>query len=96
MGVGHSNNTSLHLAEYRSNYNGKEFRDTGSAMNVDNKRKWVIWRELNHNSDDFNKIGNDYERKIGYIPKKVGLATSRLLNQRDLIDFAVEWMRKNR
>jgi len=96
LGVGHLNNTSLHLAEYRSNYKEKEFRDTGSAIYVNNKRKWIIWKELNHNSDDFNKLGKDYEIKIGYIPKKVGLATSRLFNQRDLIDFAVNWMKKNR
>ncbi|TFF97079.1 MAG: AAC(3) family N-acetyltransferase [Promethearchaeota archaeon] len=96
LGVGHLNNTSLHLAEYRSYYEKKEFRDTGSAISIDNKRKWVIWKELNHNSDDFSEIGSDYEKKIGYISKKVGLATSRLLNQKDLIDFAIDWMKKNR
>jgi aminoglycoside 3-N-acetyltransferase len=96
IGVSHSNNSSLHLAEYRCEFKGKEFVSNGSAILVKNKRKWVVWNELNHNSDDFEKLGHDFETKMHYQPKKVGFAESRLLLQRKIVDFAVKWMRKNR
>lgn len=96
IGVLHSNNSSLHLAEYRCEYKGKKFISNGSAILVKNKRKWVVWNELNHNPDDFEKLGHDFEAIKQYKPKKVGLAESRLLSQRKMVDFAVKWMSKNR
>ncbi|MFX1419292.1 MAG: aminoglycoside N(3)-acetyltransferase [Promethearchaeota archaeon] len=96
VGVPHENNSSLHLAEYRSEYPNKRKRLTGSAMLIDNKRQWVEWEELILNSDDFEQIGADFEVKINYIPGKVGLADARLLSQRDIVDFAVDWIKENR
>jgi aminoglycoside 3-N-acetyltransferase len=89
IGVSHSNNSSLHLAEYRCEYKGKEFVSNGSAILVKNMRKWVVWNELNHNSDDFERLGHYFETMMGYQPKKVGNAESRLLSQRKMVDFAV-------
>lgn len=96
LGVTHSNNTSLHLAEYRSNYYGKKHRPTGSAIMKNGKRKWVIWEELDLNPDDFEKIGHDFEILRQYKPRKVGLADTRLLSQREMVDFAIKWIKKNR
>ncbi len=96
LGVSHSNNSSLHLAEYRCEYEGKRTAPTGSAIQVKNERKWVVWNELNHNSDDFEKLGHNFETMIRYQPKKVGIAESRLLSQRKMVDFAVKWLEKNR
>lgn len=96
IGASHSNNSSLHLAEYRSKYKGKKFVSNGSAILIKNKRKWVVWNELNHNSDDFEKLGHDFEAIAQYQTKKVGLAESRVLSQRKIVDFAVKWMSKNR
>ncbi len=96
LGVIHSNNSSLHLAEYRSNYYGKKYQPTGSAIMKNGKRKWVVWKELDLNPDDFEEIGQDFETLNQYKPKKVGLADARLLSQRELIDFAINWIKKNR
>ncbi|MFW9820145.1 MAG: aminoglycoside N(3)-acetyltransferase [Candidatus Thorarchaeota archaeon] len=96
VGVTHENNSSLHLAEYRSEYTNKRKRLTGSAIYVNNERKWVEWEELNINSDDFEQLGLDFESKINYSPGKVGLAEARLLSQKKMVDFAVEWLKKNR
>jgi aminoglycoside 3-N-acetyltransferase len=96
LGVSHENNSSLHLAEYRSEFPNKRNRMTGSAIKVNNKRKWVKWEELDLNSDDFEQLGADYETKINYTPGKVGLANARLLSQRKIVDFAVEWFKINR
>ncbi|MHA1193858.1 MAG: AAC(3) family N-acetyltransferase, partial [Promethearchaeota archaeon] len=96
LGVPHLNNTSLHLAEYLCEYPGKKIVEIGSAIYVNKKRKWVIWKELDNISDDFDDIGRDYEESINYHPQKVGQAEARLLSQRDMVDFAVKWMMKNR
>lgn len=96
LGVPHLNNSSLHLAEYLCEYPGKKFIEIGSAIYVNKKRKWVIWKELDNISDDFDDIGRDYEELINYHPQKVGQAEARLLSQRDMVDFAVKWMMKNR
>lgn len=96
LGVSHESNTSLHLAEYRCDYKGKKFTPNASAIKVKNGRKWVVWSELNHCIDDFEQLGQDYELTIQYKPKKVGLAETRLLSQRKMVDFAVKWIEENR
>ena len=96
VGGSHENNSSLHLAEYRSDYPGKQYKLNGSAMLIDNERNWVQWKELDLNIDDFEQLGKDFETKIDYNPGKVGLAETRLLSQRGIVDFAIEWFEKNR
>lgn len=96
LGVGHGNNTSLHLAEHRSVYPGKSNTIFGSAILINGQRQWVQWEALDVNEDDFEQLGSDYEANIGYVPGRVGMADTRLLAQRPLIDFAVEWFAQNR
>ncbi|MFX0032855.1 MAG: aminoglycoside N(3)-acetyltransferase [Candidatus Hodarchaeota archaeon] len=96
LGVSHMSNTSIHLAEYRCDYKGKHFTSNASAIKVKNGRKWVVWNELNHSIDDFEQLGQDFEQLIQYKPKKVGLAESRLLSQRKMVDFAMKWITANR
>jgi aminoglycoside 3-N-acetyltransferase len=96
IGVNHYNNSSLHLAEYRSDFPGKKYNKTGCAMLVNNQTKWVEWKELDLNSDDFNQLGKDFESKINYKPGKIGMAESRLVSVRAIVDFGVEWLKMNR
>jgi len=96
VGVNHENNSSLHLSEYRSNYPNKQYGLNGSAMLINNERKWVEWKELDHNTDDFEQLGKDFESSINYITGQVGLAEARLLSQRKIVDFAIEWFKENR
>ena len=96
IGVTHENNTSIHLAEYRSSFPGKRKTITGSAIMVNNQQKWVEWEELELNSDDFAQLGKDFESKINYKPGKIGMAESRLVSVRAIVDFGVEWLKKNR
>jgi len=96
LGVTHENNTSLHLAEYRSEFPGKKHNITGSAMMVNNQRKWVEWKEIDLNPDDFEQLGVDYESSIDYQLGKVGEANARLISLRSIVDFAIEWLPKNR
>jgi aminoglycoside 3-N-acetyltransferase len=96
VGVNHENNSSIHLAEYRSNFPGKKYTRTGSALLVNNQRKWVEWEELDVDPDDFEQLGKDFESKINYKPGKIGMADSRLISLRAIVDFGVEWLKKNR
>lgn len=96
LGVPHDNNTSLHLAEHRANWPGKRYIQDGTAMYVDGKRQWVAYQMLDMNTDDFDTLGDTYEA-AHHIPRgRVGIAEVRFMKQRPLIDFAVEWMEKNR
>jgi len=96
VGVDHENNSSIHLAEYRSDFPGKKYNKTGCAKLVNNQRKWVEWEELDIDSDDFSQLGKDFESKINYKPGKIGIADSRLISIRAIVDFGVEWLEKNR
>jgi len=96
VGVSHENNSAIHLAEYRSDFPGKKYNNTGCAMLINNQRKWVEWEELDLNSDDFEKLGADFESKINYKPGKVGIAETRLISLRAIVDFGVEWLKENR
>ena len=96
LGVTHENNTSLHLAEYRSEFPGKKYNNTGSAMMVKNQRKWVEWKELELNSDDFEQLGAEFESSFDFKLKKIGEAKARLISLRTIVDFGVKWLPKNR
>jgi aminoglycoside 3-N-acetyltransferase len=96
LGVGHGNNTSLHLAEARADYPGKKWLQEGCAMQVNGERHWVSFQTLEWDSEDFDLIGRAYEQEYTLPRYQVGQAVVRFLKQRPLVDFAVDWMAKNR
>jgi aminoglycoside 3-N-acetyltransferase len=95
LGVTHENNTSLHLAEERAVF-PRSFLDEGTAMWVDGQRKWVTFQMPRLDTDDFDSIGAAYEASKGITRQKVGRAEARLIRQRPLVDFAVQWMNAHR
>ncbi len=96
LGVPHSNNTSLHLAEFRSDYPGKKWVTQGGAIMRDGQREWVRYDVIEIDSDDFVEVGTDFETSIGYTPVKVGQGETRLMSQRAIVDFAVQWFKEHR
>jgi aminoglycoside 3-N-acetyltransferase len=96
LGVGHANDTSLHLAEYRASWPGKAAIADGFPCIERGKKAWKERRELALNSGDFPEIGAAYETARGVVPGKAGLAEARLIRQRDIVDFAVDWMERHR
>ncbi|NNJ09006.1 AAC(3) family N-acetyltransferase [Chloroflexales bacterium ZM16-3] len=97
LGVGHANNTSLHLAEHRATYPGKRSIRAGAPMLVGGERRWVTFDDLDWNDDDFPAIGADFARETGLERSgAVGAATALLMPQRQMVDYAVEWMQRNR
>lgn len=96
LGVNHENNTSLHLAEYRADWPGKRWIDEAGAMLVNGQRQWRGYPMLDLESDDFNTLGAAYEAAHGLTVGRVGQAEVRLLRQRPMVDYAVDWMAANR
>lgn len=96
LGVGHENNTSLHLAEHRAHWPGRRTIREGTAMLVEGQRRWVEYDQLDFETEDFPIIGAAFEQERGIVRGKVGAATVRLMKQRPLVDFAVTWMETHR
>lgn len=96
MGVGYDKNTSIHLADARSEYFSKHLCMESSAMLVDGKREWVSYPTLYVDGEDFTEIGEAFEA-LGKT-KRVSLGNGNIcfMRQRELVDFAVNWIQKNR
>jgi len=97
LGVDHSSNTSLHLAEHRANYPGKRYVRESSAVLVDGVRQWMTYWSPDLMQDaDFATLGDAYEAAHAIPRHRVGLAAVRFMRQRPLVDWAVTWLEQHR
>jgi len=97
MGVGHDNNTSLHLAEVRAEYSSKKEIRQWAPIFQNGVRQGVTIREWDEHSEEFEVIGKAYQEAGGtLITGKIGNAQAQLIPQQELIDFAVKWITHNR
>ncbi|APW99187.1 AAC(3) family N-acetyltransferase [Halobiforma lacisalsi AJ5] len=97
LGTTHATNTSLHLAEYRAGID-IERTSHASAVRVDGDREWVEWEDLDVDDGDFPDCGEAFERAHpdAFESGQVGVGDAKLLDQRPLVDFAVDWFEANR
>lgn len=77
-------------------YPGKHTCVEHSAVSEAGKRVWKAYETLFVDGNDFEKIGEDYEKAYAVPGVQIGNALVRLMYQRELVDFAVKWMEKNR
>jgi aminoglycoside 3-N-acetyltransferase len=98
LGAGFDANTSFHLAEYRSEYPGKDRVILGAPILVDGHRRWKTFTDINYRSDDFEEIGRAFlkRHKQAIRAGRVGHAQSHLFPQRLAVDFAARWMKNHR
>jgi aminoglycoside 3-N-acetyltransferase len=97
IGVDHSNNTSLHLAEYRANFPSKKTIREGAPILVDQHRHWAEFSNINLDSDDFLQIGEAFSTDTRQVKHgKIAMALASLMPQKTLVDYAVTWMESNR
>lgn len=96
LGVGHMNNTSLHLAEFWASFPGKKIVHKACAMIKDGERRWVDYESLDLDDHDFSEIGAAFEGEHDLKVQHIGKAEVRFFRQRALVDFAVKWMEENR
>ena len=94
LGVSHANNTSLHLAEYRTIPSGHALLAQRSPVVIDGERCWVEHHEIDEDND-FAAIGEAFAvtgaERIG----PVGTGVGRLMRARELVDFATGWLREH-
>ncbi len=91
LGVGHGNNTSLHLAETRSGAVGTVTR--GAPVLVDGVRRWVTFEDFDIDADDFVAAGEAVTAAGLERTGPVGSGTARLLSQPALVDVSIHWFR---
>jgi aminoglycoside 3-N-acetyltransferase len=101
LGVGHANNTSLHLSEYRARFPAKRRMQQGTSMLVDGQRQWVTFDDLDFNDEDFPTLGEAFARdtgleRRGLVGTHLTRATARLMPQRELVDYGVRWLEEKR
>ncbi len=98
LGVDHGSNSSLHLAEYRAQWPGRTtVLEWGGRVVHEGRIESVRIRDLDTNSNDFAQLGAAFEREGGDVRiGRVGLATTRLMRQRPLVDYAIRWIERHR
>ena len=96
LGTGYDKNTSLHLADARANYPSKHMEENSSAIMVDGKREWVTYSTLYVDGEDFNEIGEAFEKVMTVHKINLGNAQLRFMKQRELVDFAICWIEQYR
>ena len=60
LGVGHSSNTSIHLAEYRADFSTKRVVGEGAPISEAGSRIWTTFENINIDASDFDRIGDDF------------------------------------
>jgi aminoglycoside 3-N-acetyltransferase len=59
-------------------------------------RAWVTWEDVVGDEGDFDRIGAAFDATSKVSVGKVGVGDARLMRQRELVAFGVEWMTANR
>jgi len=96
LGVKHDSNTSLHLSEYRADFEGKKEIKQGAPIIVDGKRQWVRIQDWEEHSENFIELGKAYKKAGGSLALgKIGMADSLLIPQRDIVNFGESWIETN-
>lgn len=94
LGAGHDSNTSLHLAEYR--IPRPKRGESGAAVLRAGRRAWVTWEDVVGDEGDFDRIGAAFDTTGAVAVGRAGHGEARLMRQRELVAFGVDWMRANR
>jgi len=95
LGVGYDSCTSFHLAEALTDSMPK--KRMGAAILEDNKRVWKWFEDFAYDSDeDFEQIGKAFDDTGNVITGNVGNAECRMFDMKTGIDFAQDWLVKNR
>lgn len=99
LGVDHDNNTSLHLAEYRTDLPKKKTIKDGAPIMVNGIRQWRELEDINLDDGDFSALGKAYNNRKAETALSwgmIGQSHSQLMQQSALVDFAVSWLEANR
>lgn len=97
LGAPADSNSSLHLAEYRQENSFVKEKIWDVKVKQGEEEVWTTYRDINNDSDDFDRIFEDYRRDTsGVMEGKVGEAKSYLMPMREMVEYTVGWMNGNR
>lgn len=94
LGATHTNNTSMHIAEYRAIPHGHPLLLQRSPVSVDGERRWVEHHEIDEDND-FAAVGAAFAETGSQRSGPVGAGEAHLMSACDLIDFATRWLKEN-
>ncbi|MCL2560669.1 MAG: AAC(3) family N-acetyltransferase [Turicibacter sp.] len=94
LGVGHGNNTSLHLSENHAKVR-PTFLTGAPIRSKDGRRVWQQFEEYESDEDEFEEIGRYFEEQQEICVGEVGNATAKLMKQKEIVDFGTSWLLKN-
>ena len=58
------------------------------------KRVWKAYTTLFVDGEDFEEIGEAFEKEMPVSFGKIGDADIRLMSQREIVDFSIKWIEK--
>ncbi len=93
LGTTYETCTAFHLAEYRVGY--KKVMTKGAPLNLNGKRVWKEYQELEFREELFEKLGQDFEAEYPVNIGIVGSAASRLIPLKVAVYFAEKWLNKH-
>ena len=97
LGVTHANNTSLHLAEYRSPPpDGPPVVRRSAPVLHEGERRWVTYDDIDDDASDFGRLGEAFAATGQETRGPVGAGIGRLMRARDVVDFGVDWLQEHR
>ncbi len=96
LGVGHDRNTSLHLAEARAHWCGKEAVEFRSKVSVEGGDRQLSWMADDVDADDFGQLGEVLDESGLVRRGMVGQAITRVAPMRQLVETAVPWFEAHR
>lgn len=94
LGVGYNSCTSFHLSEAINEKMPK--KRMGTSIMENGIRVWKWFEDFNYDSDDFGIIGMEFEKIYNVSNGNVGNAKCKIFDMRTGVDFAKEWLAKNR
>ncbi len=94
LGTSYETVTALHLAEYQANC--RATKSCEAAIMKKGNRTWMKYEDIELNSEVFEEIGASYEKHSNVNKVQIGLAECKLLDMCSLIDYATEYLTKNK
>lgn len=97
IGVGHGNNTALHLAEMRALGALAPMRRDGVPMLVGGQQRWVEYSHVDFDESDFVLLGDAYSAAGGTeMRAPLGAGEIRRLPMREVVAFGTRWIAEHR
>lgn len=94
LGTGYDTCTCFHLSEALNENMPK--KRMGAAIKHNGIREWRWFEDFNYDSEDFEALGEAFEKQHKVKKGTVGNAECRLFDLRAAVDFAKEWIREHR